>query len=92
MRHLIPLFVCLVLFACGSKPQLTEEHMDRMSDADVMSLLQCQTEKVVADMGQEEGIEHITDLVEKLRSVANREVPSNGHQLSGRSNRLRSTH
>jgi hypothetical protein len=57
--------VALVAASCGNTPQLTEEHMQRMSDADAMSLLQCQSEKVYDEMGGTKGNEYMTDIVEK---------------------------
>ncbi len=55
----------MVATSCGSTPQLTEKHMDQMSDADAASLLQCQSEKVFAEMGQEEGVEYIGRILEE---------------------------
>jgi maltose-binding protein MalE len=57
--------VVLVATSCGSTSQLTEDHMQQMSDADAASLLECQMEKVIAEKGQEAGVEYVADLVEK---------------------------
>ena len=67
MRALLSVLTVVVLLSasCGSTPELTEEHMNQMSDADAASLLECQMEKVIAEKGQEEGVDYVADLVEK---------------------------
>jgi hypothetical protein len=42
---------------------VTEQEIARMSDKEAVALLECQTQKVVADLGQQEATDYVRDLV-----------------------------
>src|SRR5215203_7010120 len=42
---------------------LTEQEIARMSNKEAIALLECQAQKVVADLGQQEATDYVRDLV-----------------------------
>ena len=63
----LALVVCalLSLLGCGA-PELTDEHMEQMSDDEAFRLLECQYEKVWDDMGAQEGDAYMEDIFDTL--------------------------
>jgi hypothetical protein len=59
------LAVVFALAGCGA-PELTEEHMEQMSDDEAFRLLDCQSQKVYDDMGAQEGEAYIKDVFTTL--------------------------
>jgi hypothetical protein len=55
----------LALAGCGT-PELTDEHMEQMSDGEAFRLLDCQSKKVYDDMGTREGNAYMEDVFDTL--------------------------
>ena len=62
MRRTALLVAVLLIAGCASSDPLTEAEVDDMNDSEASAMLQCQTQKVIDDKGQEAGMDHVAEL------------------------------